>query len=58
MRYASTDTQRAGDTVSRPELEPIYAELARRWEGAGRHVPGRDDEEWIILVDRCPWPGR
>jgi hypothetical protein len=57
MGHASIGKHRAGETVSRPGLEPIYTELARRWERAGRLVPGRDDEEWTILADRCPWPG-
>lgn len=51
--------QRGGDeTVPRPELEPIYTALARQWEGAGRLVPGRYDEEWSILASRCPSPTR
>lgn len=45
-----------GETVHRPGLEPIFTELAQRWESAGRLVPGRHDEEWAILISRCPWP--
>ncbi|MEU4733157.1 hypothetical protein [Streptomyces sp. NPDC023588] len=41
------------ETVPRPELEPIFAELATQWE---RAVPGRADEEWTILARRYPWP--
>lgn len=31
------------ETVLRPELEPIFTELAEQWESAGRLVPGRAD---------------
>ncbi|MER6599733.1 hypothetical protein ACWDBC_08330 [Streptomyces parvus] len=51
--------QRSGsETVPRPELEPIFTELAARWETDGRLVPGRADEEWTVLARRYPWPGR
>ncbi|GHI84884.1 hypothetical protein Sxan_22480 [Streptomyces xanthophaeus] len=46
------------ETVLRPELEPIFSELAGQWESAGRPVPGRADEEWTILACRYPWPTR
>jgi hypothetical protein len=46
------------ETAPRPELEPIFAELACEWGRAGRSVAGRMDEEWAILVRRCPWPTR
>ncbi|PRH79642.1 hypothetical protein C6N75_08360 [Streptomyces solincola] len=50
--------QRNGsETVPRAELEPIFTELAKRWEASGRAVPGRTDEEWAILARRYPWPG-
>lgn len=45
-----------GETVPRPELEPIFTELADRWESAGRLVPGRADEEWSTLARLHPWP--
>ncbi len=35
---------------------PIYAELAERWLGAGRAVPGAYDQEWADLVNRPAWP--
>ncbi|MEV5795709.1 hypothetical protein G3I62_27955 [Streptomyces sp. SID14446] len=51
--------QRSGsETIPRPELEPIFAELAARWESDGRAVPGRADEEWKVLARRYPWPRR
>lgn len=54
MRFSRPDigTQRngEGETVPLPELEPIFTELARRWESEGRLVPGRDDEEWTVLT--------
>uniref|UniRef100_UPI003F494FB8 hypothetical protein n=1 Tax=Streptomyces sp. CA-136453 TaxID=3240050 RepID=UPI003F494FB8 len=50
--------QRDGETVPRPDLEPIFTELAARWAGDGRAVPGRADEEWTILARRYPWPER
>lgn len=46
------------EPVRRPELEPIFSELAEQWESAGRLVPGRADEEWTILARRSPWPNR
>ncbi|MFI5987756.1 hypothetical protein ACIBEA_43750 [Streptomyces sp. NPDC051555] len=46
------------ETVLRPELEPIFSELAEQWESAGHLVPGRADEEWTILARRYPWPSR
>ncbi|KUH38596.1 hypothetical protein ATE80_12005 [Streptomyces kanasensis] len=48
----------SGETVPGPELEPIFIELARRWETDDRLVPGRADEEWTILARRYSWPGR
>ncbi|MFD6364088.1 hypothetical protein ACFWFX_30255 [Streptomyces roseolus] len=45
------------ETVPRVELEPIYHELAARWAGEGRTVPGRSDEEWTALARHSPWPG-
>lgn len=39
-----------------PDLEPIHAALVQEWRGAGRLVPGRHDEEWVILARRYPWP--
>ncbi|MGW7201301.1 hypothetical protein [Streptomyces chryseus] len=51
--------QRGGsETVPRPELEPIFTQLAARWASDGRAVPGRADEEWTLLTRRYPWPGR
>ncbi|WP_420082829.1 hypothetical protein ACN6AT_37550 (plasmid) [Streptomyces sp. JL4002] len=44
----------SGETAPRPELEPIFAELAARWERDGRAVPGRADEQWTVLA-RSPW---
>ncbi len=35
---------------------PIYAELAERWLGAGRTVPGAHDQEWADLVNHPAWP--
>ncbi|MFK8907049.1 hypothetical protein [Streptomyces sp. YS-3] len=46
----------AGSAAPLPELEPIFTELARRWETTGRLVPGRHDEEWAILTRPYPWP--
>ncbi|WP_371479889.1 hypothetical protein [Kitasatospora sp. NBC_00315] len=55
-----------GETVLQQDLpespdqpdEPIFDELARRWDGAGRTVPGRPDREWTSLVSRPAWPHR
>ncbi|KAB7835511.1 hypothetical protein [Streptomyces mobaraensis] len=50
--------QRNGsETVPRPELEPIFTELAARWESSGRAVPGRPDKEWTVLARQPTWPG-
>lgn len=32
-------------SAPRPELKPIFTELATRWESAGRSVPGRAGEK-------------
>ncbi|MFF8610980.1 hypothetical protein ACF06X_34305 [Streptomyces sp. NPDC015346] len=60
MRLApAIGVQRRGhgdETVHRPDLEPIFTELARRWESDGRLVPGQPDEEWTILARQYPWP--
>lgn len=45
----------AGETLHRPELEPIFTELARQWAASGRLVPGRVDAEWTVLA-RPPAP--
>ncbi|MGW4689828.1 hypothetical protein ACWEPM_33740 [Streptomyces sp. NPDC004244] len=51
--------QRGGsETVSRPGLEPIFTDLAARWENAGRTLPGQPDEELAVLARRYPWPVR
>lgn len=51
--------QRGGsDAVPRPELEPIFTELAARWASDGRAMPGPPDEEWTTLARRSPWPDR
>lgn len=44
------------EAVPRPDLEPIFTELARQWETAGRLVPGRAEEEWTTLARRYPRP--
>ncbi|MFE5550020.1 hypothetical protein ACFQ71_40585 [Streptomyces sp. NPDC056534] len=62
MRFRRTNigTQRngQGETVPLPELEPIFTELAQRWESEGRLVPSCEDEEWTVLAARSHWPGR
>jgi hypothetical protein len=51
--------QRTGsETVPRPELEPIFTELAAQWASDGRARPGRPDEEWAVLARRVPLPVR
>ncbi|MCX5233524.1 hypothetical protein [Streptomyces sp. NBC_00233] len=59
FRRPNIGTQRKGEgeTVPLPELEPIFTELAQRWESEGRLVPGREDEEWNLTA-RSHWPGR
>ncbi len=59
MRLAPIGAQRTGsETVPRPDLEPIFTELVRQWQTAGRLVPGQADQEWTILAHSSPWPGR
>ncbi|MEU2835348.1 hypothetical protein ABZ667_43440 [Streptomyces lavendulae] len=48
--------QRRGETVHRPDPEPVFTALARHWENTGRLVPGRHDEEWTTLINRPCWP--
>ncbi|MFJ7272632.1 hypothetical protein ACIQV3_39400 [Streptomyces sp. NPDC099050] len=52
------DQPHGGETIHRHRLEPIFAELAQRWESAGHLVPGRHDEEWAVLIRRYTWPRR
>ncbi|MFB9388419.1 hypothetical protein ACFPM3_06110 [Streptomyces coeruleoprunus] len=58
MRPGPIGAQRTSETVPRSAMEPIFTELARRWEQAGRTVPGRHDPEWARLARRSPWPPR
>lgn len=44
--------RRGNEAVLRPDLEPIFTELVRQWETAGRFVPGRADEEWTAIARR------
>ncbi|MFD0516046.1 hypothetical protein ACFQ0Q_48010 [Streptomyces aureus] len=39
-------------------IDPICTALAAWWATAGRVVPGQADQEWNMLVSRCPWPTR
>ncbi|WP_405491956.1 hypothetical protein [Streptomyces sp. NBC_00096] len=36
----------------------IYLSLVRRWQEAGRTLPGHPDEEWERLISQPCWPGR
>ncbi|MFJ7272629.1 hypothetical protein ACIQV3_39385 [Streptomyces sp. NPDC099050] len=45
-----------GETVPRPDLEPIYAALVQEWQNTGRLDPGRHEEEGATLARRYPWP--
>ncbi|WP_369229338.1 hypothetical protein AB5J56_01885 [Streptomyces sp. R21] len=47
---------RGHEAVLRPDLEPIFTELARQWETAGRLVPGRAEEERTTLARHYPRP--
>lgn len=51
-----TGVQRVASEVPRPELEPTFTELARRWESDGRLAPGRADQQWAVMARRYPWP--
>lgn len=37
------------------ETEPIFSDLSRQWQAAGRCVPVQSDEEWEVLTVRYPW---
>lgn len=36
----------------------IYLSLVKRWQEAGRTLPGHPDEEWERLISQPCWPGR
>lgn len=36
----------------------IYLSLLKRWQEAGRTLPGHPDEEWERLISQPCWPGR
>ncbi|MFG2993426.1 hypothetical protein ACGFZK_29710 [Streptomyces sp. NPDC048257] len=36
----------------------IYLSVVRRWQEAGRTLPGHPDEEWERLISQPCWPGR
>jgi hypothetical protein len=46
-----------GETVPRPQDEPIFTALAARWAAVGRLVPGTTDPEWDTLTGRSTDPG-
>ncbi|MEE1770683.1 hypothetical protein PUR34_21735 [Streptomyces sp. JV185] len=37
---------------------PIYRALLRRWESAGRTLPGRHDQEWNRIMAMPVWSDR
>ncbi|MFI5999134.1 hypothetical protein ACIA98_01730 [Streptomyces sp. NPDC051366] len=41
-----------------PDQPTIYLSLVKRWEEAGRTLPGHPDEEWERLISQPCWPGR
>lgn len=38
-----------------PSDSPIYVALLRDWEGSGRTLPGRHDQEWTRIVTAPVW---
>ncbi|MCX5147263.1 MULTISPECIES: hypothetical protein [unclassified Streptomyces] len=41
-----------------PDQPTIYLSLVKRWQEAGRTLPGHPDEEWERLISQPCWPGR
>ncbi|MEV6729620.1 MULTISPECIES: hypothetical protein [unclassified Streptomyces] len=41
-----------------PDQSTIYLSLVKRWQEAGRTLPGHPDEEWERLISQPCWPGR
>lgn len=41
--------------AAEPADPPIYVALLRHWEGSGRTVPGRHDQEWNRIVAAPVW---
>ncbi|AXE82656.1 hypothetical protein C5746_07525 [Streptomyces atratus] len=37
---------------------PIYRSLLRHWEGTGRTLPGRHDQEWNRIMTTPVWSKR
>ncbi|MFI5620787.1 hypothetical protein [Streptomyces sp. NPDC051567] len=44
--------------ASPADRSTIYLSLVKRWQEAGRTLPGHPDEEWERLVSQPYWPGR
>ncbi|MGW7329920.1 hypothetical protein ACWGIU_15255 [Streptomyces sp. NPDC054840] len=45
-------------TASHADQPTIYLSLVKRWQEAGRTLPGHPDEEWERLISQPCWPGR
>lgn len=50
----------AQEPYAQASYEPsmIYLSLVKRWQEAGRTLPGHPDEEWERLISQPCWPGR
>lgn len=47
--------QGSAESVPQPVDPPIYRALVRHWDGIGRTVPGRRDQEWTRLTAAPAW---
>ncbi|MFB7056246.1 hypothetical protein ACFCXT_24390 [Streptomyces vinaceus] len=54
--YAPAPHAPAGHAA--PDQPTIYLSLVKRWQEAGRTLPGHPDEEWERLISQPCWPGR
>lgn len=57
-RHAQAQRVQAQRSQAPYDPSMIYLSLVRRWQEAGRTLPGHPDEEWERLISQPCWPGR
>ncbi|MFE9561119.1 hypothetical protein ACFYM0_08435 [Streptomyces sp. NPDC006487] len=56
--YAQPPYAQAQHAQAPYDPSTIYLSLVKRWQEAGRTLPGHPDEEWERLISQPCWPGR
>ncbi|MCX5406690.1 hypothetical protein OHA37_22800 [Streptomyces sp. NBC_00335] len=57
-RHAQAQHAQAQHAQAPYDPSMIYLSLVKRWQEAGRTLPGHPDEEWERLISQPCWPGR